>query len=229
MDLDWHRIFFSDHPYSFFIEILLRTPIMFFAVVLVLRLSGKRGVNQLSIFEMVMIITLGSAAGDAMFYEDVGMLHALTVFVIVFVLYRVVILIIAKSEKAEMLLEGKPIYIVKEGRLCMEEINGYEMGSDEFFGELRGHNIEHLGQIRYAILEDTGKVNVFYFQDDEVKSGLPILPDEYNKKGRQIKKSGLYACARCGDTHFFQPVETAFCPRCHHEEWVEAIDRRRIT
>ena len=115
MEIDWHTFFFSDQPYGFFFEIMIRTTIMFLGVVAVLRMTGKRGVQQLSIFEMVMIITMGSAAGDAMFYGDVGILHALTVFVVILCLYRVVIWLITKSDKAEILLEGEPIYLLKHG------------------------------------------------------------------------------------------------------------------
>src|SRR5690606_10636054 len=93
---------------------------------------------------------------------------------------------------------GEPVYIIREGTLTLQSIKGVELGSDEFFGELRGRNVEHLGQIRAAILEDTGKISVFYFCDHEVKPGLPILPDEYNKKSDSIVKPGDYACARCG-------------------------------
>jgi len=229
MEFDWHRIFFSDHPYSFFFEILLRTPIMFLGVVLVLRLTGKRGVQQLSIFEMVMIITLGSAAGDAMFYEDVGVLHALAVFVVILIAYRLIIFVIEKSPKAELLLEGEPVYIIRDGALTLESIKGIEMGSDEFFGELRGRNIEHLGQVRIAILEDTGKVNVFYYRDEEVKPGLPILPDEYNQKTTSLSEPGDYACARCGHIFPLQPGDAIPCEYCKSTEWVKPISRLRIT
>ncbi|MBG6233901.1 uncharacterized membrane protein YcaP (DUF421 family) [Pedobacter sp. CAN_A7] len=229
MDIDWHRILFSDHPYSFFLEILLRTPIIFLAVVMVLRLTGKRGVQQLSIFEMVMIITLGSAAGDSMFYDDVGMLHAVAVFVIVLVLYRLIIYIITKSEKAELLIEGKPVYLIKDGQFCLKELNNDELGSDEFFGELRQRSIEHLGQIKYAILEDNGKISVYYYPDDDVKPGLPILPEDYHQKNSVINNPGLYACSKCGST-FQQMVTTeTHCVNCNHNEWVLAIDNKRIT
>jgi uncharacterized membrane protein YcaP (DUF421 family) len=228
MNVDWHRIFFSDHPYTFFLEILFRTPLMFLAVVLILRFTGKRGVQQLSIFEMVMIITLGSAAGDSMFYEDVGLFHAIAVFLIILGVYRLVIYLITKYEKVELLLEGKPNYIIRNGVLCYHEINGSELGSDEFFAELRGNNIEHLGQIRFAILEDTGKISVFYFPDEEVKPGLPILPDEYNRKTSSINRPGLFACAKCGSTYSLQVSDLVICQNCKHNEWVEALDRKRI-
>lgn len=229
MNFDWHKILFSDHPYSFFLEILFRTPLMFLAVVLVLRLTGKRGVQQLSIFEMVMIITLGSAAGDSMFYEDVGMLHALAVFAIILAVYRVLIYFITKNQKAEFLLEGKPIYIIRDGTLCLDVLTDKDLGSDEFFGELREKNIEHLGQVRYAILEDNGKLTVFFVSDEDVKPGLPILPDDYDERSEQITRPGLYACAKCGSTYQLDPQESFSCPQCQHKEWVLALDRKRIT
>ncbi len=229
MEIDWHRIFFSDHPYSFFIEILIRTPLMFLAVVIILRLTGKRGVQQLSIFEMVMIITLGSAAGDSMFYEDVGLLHCLSVFAIVLLVYRLIILLVAKSEKAEKLLEGEPLYLLRDGKMCLSEIDGNEMGADEFFGELRGQYIEHLGQLRYVILEDTGKLSVFFYSDEEVRAGLPILPDDYSKKSSIIKHHGLYACSRCGNTQTLSKTDSAICDLCKNNKWVQAMNRKRIT
>ena len=96
---------------------------MFLAVVIILRFTGKRGVQQLSIFEMVMIITLGSAAGDSMFYKDVGLFHAVAVFIIILGVYRLIIWLITKFEKVELLLEGEPLYIIKHGKLCCQDVN----------------------------------------------------------------------------------------------------------
>ena len=104
------------------------------------------------------------------------------------------------------------------------------MGADEFFGELRSKGIEHLGQLRYVILEDSGVLSVFYYKDADVKPGLPILPHEYHEKGVQIREDGLYACARCGNTENLSIAHSPIsCKLCKSEEWVAAIDRRRIT
>jgi uncharacterized membrane protein YcaP (DUF421 family) len=229
MEFDWHKIFFGDQPYAFFLEILFRTPLMFLAVVVILRFTGKRGVQQLSIFEMVMIITLGSAAGDSMFYKEVGLFHAIAVFVLVLAVYRLIIWLITKYEKVEILMEGKPIYIIRDGAMCLQELKSKELGSDEFFGALRGRNVDQLGQVKCAVLEDSGSVSVFYFPDEEVMPGLPILPDEYNQKSETIEKPGLYACAKCARTYELQPIKEVICKVCKNREWVKAIDRKRIT
>lgn len=69
---DLKQILLGSEEWSFLLETVLRTSIMFLIIIFGLRLLGKRGVKQLSVFELVVIIGLGSAAGDPMFYKDVG-------------------------------------------------------------------------------------------------------------------------------------------------------------
>ena len=64
---DWNRILINDLPYFFLLEVVLRTAVMFAFLLVALRFTGQRGVKQLSIFEIVIIIAMGSAAGDPMF------------------------------------------------------------------------------------------------------------------------------------------------------------------
>lgn len=226
--MDWHRIFFNDQELSFFLEILFRTPIMFLVTLAVLRVTGKRGGQQLSIFEVVMIITLGSAAGDAMFYKEVGLLHAIAVFTIVLAMYRLVIYIITKSDEAEIILEGGPVYIIRDGIMCLKEMKGDEMGTDEFFAEFRVLNVSHLGQIKCAILEANGKISIFFHPDNEVVPGLPILPDQLAECFQEIDIEGVYSCIKCGFTKALSPQPQVACEICHSDQWVVAKTDRRI-
>ena len=86
----WKELMMGSEEWSFLIETAFRTLIMFTVVLVGLTILGKRGVKQLSVFELVVIIGLGSAAGDPMFYKDVGLLPALMVFTIVIGLYVMV-------------------------------------------------------------------------------------------------------------------------------------------
>lgn len=126
---------------GFIWELILRSAIMFTIMMVVLQITGKRGVKQLSIFEMIMIIALGSAAGDPMLYKDVGLLSALIVFGVVILIYRLMVILITKSEKAELILEGKPEYIIKDGVATSDNLNNKKLVIDEFFSELRSMHI----------------------------------------------------------------------------------------
>ncbi|MHA4896272.1 DUF421 domain-containing protein [Pedobacter sp. PWIIR3] len=226
-NFDWHTIFISDFSWQYALEILVRTLLMFSFILLILRMSGKKGARQLSIFEVAIIIALGSAAGDPMFNQDIAILPALTVFAVILSFYRVLTYFASKNEKIEGILEGDPIYIIEEGEFVMQERTDHNFARDEFFAEMRLQNIEHLGQVKTAILETNGQVSFFYFDDQDVKHGLPVLPKEYNKKTQNISKKNHYACTYCGKVD-----EISFpskCSRCEHQEWVPAIRTRRLT
>ena len=225
--MNWHEVFFGQEENSFYLEIVFRTIIMFLVVVITLKLTSKRAIKQLSIFEMVMIIALGSAAGDPMFYKEVGILQAVTVFLIVLISYRIIVWLITRFEKVEFFLEGKPIYIIEEGRFTKRSSTEMELGADELFSELRNKNINHLGQIKTALLETNGTISILFFKDEEIIPGLPIWPEDYNKKTRRISEEKLYACSNCGITEIVSITDCKKCDFCKNEEWVSTLDCQR--
>ncbi|MBC8052588.1 MAG: DUF421 domain-containing protein [Sphingobacteriaceae bacterium] len=217
----------GDEPLSFLLEVLLRSVIMFCFILTALRTSGKRGIKQLSIFELVIIIGLGSAAGDPMFYKDVGIIPAVIVFIVVVGLYRAVTWLSGKYLPFEQLIEGKPIYLIRNGKFSIEDFDKEDLSQDEFFAELRITNVEHLGQVRNAIIETSGAISLLYYEDKDVKPGLPLYPDLYLKKSVEIYHPGLHACAYCGNTEEVNEPKT--CSVCKRKEWVLAIKTLRRT
>ncbi len=112
---EWNRLLYNDLPESFLLEVIFRSTIMFTVLLLTLKVAGKRGVKQLSVFETVIIIALGSAAGDPMFYEEVGIIPPITVFLVIILLYRLVTWLTGKSKRFEEFIEGKTECIISEG------------------------------------------------------------------------------------------------------------------
>ncbi|MFL9832041.1 DUF421 domain-containing protein [Flavobacterium sp. ARAG 55.4] len=219
---EWNRVLFNDLPLSFLWEVLFRSTVMFLILLITLKLAGKRGVKQLSIFETVIIIALGSAAGDPMFYEDVGIVPAALVFLVIISLYRLVTWLTAKSKKFEELIEGKTQCLINEGKFSIHRFKKESLAQDEFFSELRVKSVEHLGQIEKAFIEPNGDISIFYYAENEVKYGLPILPDLYHKKSKTIPKPGIYACTFCGNIQELNH-QTVCCETCNKKEWVTAI------
>lgn len=227
---DWQRILFGELPQQFLVEVLFRTLVMFGVIFLSLRATGKSAVRQLSVADLVLIVGLGSAAGDPMFYDDVGLLPALIVFGVVVLSYRALTRWAATSTKASDWVEGKTVLLIEEGQFAINEFKKEKLGQDEFFMELREGGVEHLGQIRKAYLESSGNVSLFYYEDEQVKPGLPVLPELFVKKSAQIKEADQYACAFCGHVEALLPQASAVvCPRCHQTEWVKSLQNRRVS
>lgn len=224
----WHEFLLGSEGWDFLPEVASRTLIMFAVILISLSILGKRGVRQLSVFELVVIIGLGSAAGDPMFYKDVGIVPPLVVFIIIVSLYIFVTQLVGKSRKMESLVEGRPVCLVEAGRFAISKFSKEPLGQDEFFAELRVRGVSQLGQVRQAIEETNGELSVFFFPDEEVQYGLPILPHILEQKTKEIKKKGHFACIFCGFTKELEPVEHFACPVCRKDEWVWASNERRV-
>jgi uncharacterized membrane protein YcaP (DUF421 family) len=227
-DTDWRSLLLGKEKLNFLFETALRTAIMFTVILLSFRVLGKRGIKQLSVFELGVIVGLGSAAGDPMFYSDVGLLHGILVFAIVLSFYRFITFLINRSSRIEKFVEGQPTVIVEEGCFLMANFESEPIAQDEFFAQLRIHNVSHLGQVKYALLETNGEVSIFYAPDDEVKYGLPVIPKLYDKKVEAITEEGHYACSLCANTEYLAPTPSHICPVCQKKTWVKAINDKRI-
>ena len=225
--MDWATIFIHDTTWEFASEILLRCILMYVMIILFLRLTGKRGVRQLSIFEVAIILALGSIAGDPMFSEDIPMIQAVLVMSVIIFLYRLTTWLMMKFQWFEDLLEGKPIHIVEDGLLVVEEIKNGKMSHDEFFAEMRQQGIEHLGQVRTGLLETDGKFSILFFKPEDVRPGLPLFPKTCAIV-REVRPDQLYACIYCGQVQHLTDAGQS-CPRCHSAQWAEAMHGHRIT
>ncbi|WP_229206915.1 DUF421 domain-containing protein [Dyadobacter crusticola] len=190
-------------------------------------MSGKKGVRQLSIFEVAIIIGLGSAAGDPMSNKENAILPAFLVFITILGFYRLITWFAVRNEKFESVLEGDPIYIIEDGVFNLDT-GDQNHAKDEFFSEMRQQSIEHLGQVRTAILEPNGNISFLFYEDDEVKSGLPVMPKLYKEKLKVISKEGEYACCFCGNVEHIEESKKQ-CNRCKMDEWVKAIKTRRLS
>lgn len=223
------HLLLGSEDWSFQGEILLRTLVMYITILLSLSLLGKRGVKQLSVFELVIIIGFGSAAGDPMFYKDVGLLHGLTVLALIVLFYKITTHLAFKNEKIGKFIEGKPICLIDHGKFSIDNFNKEPLGHDEFFAEMRQQGVSHIGQIEKAIIEVSGEVSLFFYEDKNVQYGLPIWPELYAEKHRQILSPGIYSCSFCAHTEKIIPTDVHLCPECQKDLWVISIDKKRVT
>ncbi|MFC4212363.1 DUF421 domain-containing protein [Pedobacter lithocola] len=225
LQIDYQNVFLKDLDFSLATEIGIRTIIMFILVLIFLRSTGKKGVRQLSIFEVAIIIALGSAAGDPMFNSEFAIVPSLIVFIFILGTYRLITYLASKSQTIENLLEGEPIYIIEDGIFTLKKEGDANFAKDEFFAEMRAQNIEHVGQVRTALLESNGQVSFLFYPIDEHQPGLPIYPKAFSKRSEDITIAGEYACTHCAKVEHLSVSST--CKRCGKKEWVLAINSKR--
>ncbi len=220
---DLKRMLIGDEPPLFLLEIVVRTVIIYAYTLLLLRWLGSRTVGQLSTVEFLLVIALGSAVGDAMFYPDVPLIQAMLVVTVVVVANKLLDLSISKSRRAERLLDGKPREVVRDGVVARKFLDENWMSRYELFQELREAGIEQLGEVRRAYIEKDGKVTVFR-QKSDLPAGLQIVPPSQIEPRQLVSPSdpaignAKLVCATCGNNH----AGSDQCTNCDRTEWTQA-------
>lgn len=226
--IDFEKIFIHGAEWAFVMEIVGRTFVMFLIILLILRLSGRRGVRQLTLFEVAIIIASGSAAGDPMFQEDIPVVYSLVVLISIIIVYKLVTLWASRSVAVSHLLEGKAMVVVKDGVFDVKHENDNNYSKMEFFAELRNQSVEHLGQVRLGVLEVDGTLSLLYYRDEDVRYGLPLFPTAY-KEIESEKEQGPFACMYCGRVETHLSDRRAKCARCRRDRWTKAMNVRRVS
>lgn len=226
-DFDFHKFLINDLPYTFLFEVVIRVLIAYSVVFIFLKISGRRGVQQLSLFEVVIILTLGSASGDVTFYDDVPVLPVIMVFIVLLALYRLTTWAMSRSTTLSTLIEGNVVTLISQGKYVSSNLDKLNISEDEFLMELRHVGAEHLGQIRLGLVEVDGQLSLYFYRDEDVVPGLSVLPAEHRPCFTLIPQDGLYACKRCGLTQEMHRGDKGNCPECGRDIWSLALHSRR--
>lgn len=142
------------------IEMLLRTVSAFIVLYILCRILGKKLISQMTFFDFVAGITIGSIAASIMFMNDVKLLvglFGLTVFCLLALLTNFISI---KSFYARKVLEGEPTVLIKDGKVYESGMKKAKFTIDDLITHLRKKNVFYIDQVEIAILETDGSVSV---------------------------------------------------------------------
>lgn len=213
---DWQRLLIGDAPPAFLLEVVLRTTVILVWTGALLRWIGGRSISQLSLIEFLLVIALGSAVGDSLFYPDVPLIPAMLAILLVVLADRAVDLGILRWKRFKRAVDGRPVEILREGRILTDGIRSRRIGTTEVMEMLRLKKIENLGQVRLAYLEPSGVVSVFAAVPP--RPGLQIVPPpEIGDPAPPLPGTDA-CCLNCGAT----ARAAGRCPCCGKTRWTQA-------
>lgn len=225
---DFGRMLFGDEPPLFFLEIVVRTVIIYAYTLFLIRWLGSRSIGQLSLVEFLLVIALGSAVGDAMFYPDVPLLHCIAVITVVVILDKALSFVVSRNSRLEDAIEGKSVQVIADGVIGWRQLKDLNLGHDELFEQLRLNQIGNLGRVRAAYFETNGLLSVFKTKEAAEREGLSIeppwdvRPPTKFKAGEAVSQASKFACSRCATVIAAQvghPLTK--CPNCGCDTWHE--------
>lgn len=163
------------------LEITLRTLMAVVVLFLMTKLLGKRQVTQLSVFEYITGITIGSLAAyisldlEANWYLGIV---SLTVWVAVSLGIE---LLQVKSKTARNLIDGRATVLIKDGKILEDNLMKERLNSDELLDQLRQKNVFKAADVEFAVMEPNGELSVLLKKENQPLTpkhlGIKVSPE----------------------------------------------------
>ncbi|GIP31398.1 DUF421 domain-containing protein [Paenibacillus sp. J2TS4] len=163
-----------------------RTVIMYALVYIVLRLMGKREIGKLSVFDLVISIMIAEIAVFVIEDEDKPFWEGLLPIAILLIIQISIAYIMLHSQKFRVFLDGKPSFLIKNGKLNRKEMKKQRYNLDDLILQLRENKITNVSDVEFAILETTGKLTVVEKQKNQQKQ----LPQGQSASTQQANQAG---------------------------------------
>jgi uncharacterized membrane protein YcaP (DUF421 family) len=141
-------------------EIVLRASIVYFVLLALLRLSGKRTVGQFTPFDLLVLVLLGDAVQGSMIAGDESLQGGLILAGTLLGWNRLVGFVTARSEPIAQVVEGKADILARNGEVFDDALKSADLTLDDLEEAMRDHSVPTINKIRLAVLEKDGTITV---------------------------------------------------------------------
>lgn len=141
-------------------EFVVRAVVVYVFLLAMLRLTGKRQVGQMSPFDLVLLLILSNAVQNSMNGGDNSITGGLILAGTLIGINSFLGWATFRSKTLEGLLEGRPVFLVHHGKIDHHALKEAQMTIHELDAALRAAGHVGPATVRYAVLENTGKISV---------------------------------------------------------------------
>ena len=140
--------------------ILIRTLLIYVILMISMRLMGKRQIGELEISDLVTTFLLSEIASLPITDNSIPLSHAIIPIVTLITIEIASSALLAACPRIKNIISARPTTLIRNGRICGRAMKQARLSADELISELRQKDITDLGEVRYAILEQNGKITV---------------------------------------------------------------------
>ena len=142
-------------------DTVLRAVAIYAALLVVLRIGGKRTLGQTTTFDFVMLLIIAETTQQALLGDDFSVTNALLLIATIVGLDIAFSLMKRRSPKLDRLVEGVPMVIVENGKPLLDRMEKARVDEEDVLAAAReSQGLKHMDQIEYAVLERSGGISV---------------------------------------------------------------------
>jgi uncharacterized membrane protein YcaP (DUF421 family) len=164
------------------LEVVIRTLVAVIVLFTLTKLLGKRQVSQLSVFEYITGITIGSITAYVSLDLDTNW-HLGIIALSVWILVSIGIEFLqVKSKTMRDLIDGTPRILIKNGKIMEDNLKKERITTDELMMQLRKKNVFLVADVEFAVMEPSGDINVLLMRENQPFTpkhlGIKVAPEQ---------------------------------------------------
>jgi uncharacterized membrane protein YcaP (DUF421 family) len=154
---NWHSLWHPDLPLW---SLVVRGVMVYLAVIILLRLAGKRQVAQMGMTEFVALLLISNAVQNAMNGGDNSLAGGLVLAATVIACAYGMTYLTYRSRRVETLVQGRPTLLIHHGRILYDHLASELLSIRELVAVLRKQGVNNLDEVAEAILESDGFISI---------------------------------------------------------------------
>lgn len=158
---------------------VIKAAIVYFVLWAIIRISGRRTLGEMTAFDFVLFLIIGGATQRGLTGQDYSLTNAfllISTFIVIDVLLS---LAESRSPLVSRVLKGEPMILVEDGRLLKDRARHARVTEGDVLASARQlEGLERIDQIKFAILESSGKITIIPKPGNEASTAEPPRPEE---------------------------------------------------
>lgn len=141
-------------------DIVIRATLVYFFFFALFRIIGKKHTGEYSKFDLILLLIISELVEATIIQEDQSMTALIIGATTLVSLSVIVDKISYRFPKFELLVNGDPVILIRDGKLCLKELKKEEISEAEMNEALHMNGLNDIKNIEYAILESNGKISI---------------------------------------------------------------------
>lgn len=136
---------------------------------MIIRITGRRTIGQLTAFELVLFLIIGGATQRALVGQDYSLTNAIIIVATLVCLEVLVSLIERRSKLFSRLVRGVPLIVVENGRPLKRRLHHARVSEEDILEAARSrHGLTRMDDVKFAILEASGEISIVPERGSEI-------------------------------------------------------------
>ena len=148
-------------------DVVIRAAIVYLVLLVILRITGKRSMAQVTIFDFILLLIISEAVSEALVGEDPSLTAAALIVTTLVLLDRVSDYFTWRLPRFKPILESAPVVPVEHGRPLRDTMDRERISDDDILSSAREtQGLESMDQIKWAVLETSGTISIVAKQEE---------------------------------------------------------------